>query len=376
MPPVTFLIKPASSACNMTCSYCFYCAIAENRESFSTGMMRPETLETLVRKGLAYADDYCCFAFQGGEPTLAGLPFFEKLIELQKQYNTKNVRIQNCIQTNAYAIDDDWAAFLAKNDFLIGVSLDGPREIHDLNRRDRTGSGTFARVMKSIRTLERHRAQFNILSVVTGNSARHIRKIYQFYKKSGFSYLQFIPCLEPLEDERGSTRTYLSPDDYAAYLCTLFDLWYEDYINGRYISIRHIDNYIHLLMGHAPEACSMRGVCSVQLVVEGDGSVYPCDFYAYDEWRLGSILTDDVASLLTGDAAKAFLAPSRAVPEKCRACAYAPLCRNGCRRDRVLQDGILTNYYCEAYRRFFAHAAPRMEQVARMILAGRAPGAK
>lgn len=366
MPPVNMLIKPASSACNLRCKYCFYNAIATNRKIADTGILKDEMLEMLVIEALSYADGYCSFAFQGGEPTLAGISFFRKLIEFQKKYNSKNVLINNAIQTNGYIIDDEWAKFLADNNFLVGISLDGPKEIHDLNRKNPQDEGSFSKVMEAISCFNRHNVQYNILSVVTGLTARKIEKVYNFYKKNGFRYLQFIPCLEPLENERGSSDFFLSADRYAKFLCHLFDLWLADFKMGKYISIRYFDNLVHMILGRPPEACNMNGTCSIQLVVEGDGGVYPCDFYVYDKWRIGTIGKDSIAEIVSSEKAVRFIEESAVLPEKCLKCEYVALCRNGCKRDRVQAGGnqAAMNFYCDSYKAFFAHALPGLKQAA------------
>ena len=205
MPAVNVLIKPASSACNMACAYCFYRDVAEHREHAFEGMLSLERMEQVIAAAMEYAEGICSFAFQGGEPTLAGLEFYRSVVELQKKYARPGVRIHNAIQTNGYCIDEAWAAFLAENHFLVGLSLDGPAELHNLNRKDRAGKGTFNRVMHAAKLFDRYHVEYNILCVVTGKNARSIGQIYHFYQKQGFHWLQFIPCLEPLDSQRGGT---------------------------------------------------------------------------------------------------------------------------------------------------------------------------
>ena len=232
MPPISLLIKPASSACNMGCGYCFYNAIAKNRQNAFEGMMNLDTLEIIVKEALETAEGFCSFAFQGGEPTLRGLDFYKSLIEMVKKYNNKKLSVHYSIQTNGILIDHEWADFLAENNFLVGLSLDGPEEIHNINRRMQNGDESFNKVIKAARILTNHKVDFNILCVVTGRGARRIEKTYNFFKKQGFKYLQFIPCLEPLEIKRGTTDFYLSVKDFETYLITIFDLWYNDFIKG------------------------------------------------------------------------------------------------------------------------------------------------
>lgn len=369
MPPINILIKPASSACNMACTYCFYRDVAEHREQAFEGMLSLDAMERVIQAGMEYAEHICSFAFQGGEPTLAGLDFYRGVVELQKKYARPGIAIRNAIQTNGYSIDDEWAVFLAENRFLVGLSLDGPSELHNLNRLDAAGGGTFNRVMRAARLMEKHQVEFNILCVVTGRNARSVEKIYRFYRRQGFRWLQFIPCIEPLAQQRGEARYHLSAEDYGDFLIRLFDLWYDDLRRGEYISIRHLDNWLAILLGERPEACNMAGQCSVQFVVEGDGGVYPCDFYVLDEWRMGTVGEISFAEMQQGEAAKRFITASLRVPEQCRGCRWHSLCRNGCRRDRtVLPDGSIDlNCYCAAYQKFFSQREYRLMDAVKLI---------
>ena len=372
MPPINILIKPASSACNMACKYCFYRDVAEHREQAFEGMLSLQKMERVIRAGMEYADHSCSFAFQGGEPTLAGLDFYRGVVELQKKYARSGVEIHNAIQTNGMLIDEEWAVFLAENRFLVGLSLDGPAELHNLNRLDTVGEGTFNRVMRAARLMEKHGVEFNILCVVTGRNARSVEKIYRFYRRQGFRWLQFIPCLDSLEQQRGEEKYHLSAENYGDFLIRLFDLWYEDLQRGEYISIRHLDNWLSILLGGQPEACSMTGQCAVQFVVEGDGGVYPCDFYVLDEWRMGTVGESSFAEMQRGEVAARFIQASLRVPDKCRRCRWYGLCRNGCRRNRMtLLDGeIDRNCYCEAYQRFFSQREKQLMQAARLLAQG------
>lgn len=369
MPAINILIKPASSACNMGCKYCFYRDVAENRENAFTGMLSPDTMEYIIREAMEYAEGACTFAFQGGEPTLAGLDFYRSVIALEQKYARPGIAFHNALQTNGTLIDDAWTAFLAANHFLVGLSLDGPAELHDANRTDLRARGTFNRVMRAARLLEKYGASYNILCVITSKNARSIEKIYRFYRKSGFRWLQFIPCLEPLGAVRGTSPYALSVEAYGDYLIHIFDLWLADLRQGTYISIRHLDNWLSLLLGNPPELCSMVGHCSIQFVIEGDGGVYPCDFYVLDRWRMGTIGEDHFDQMLKSAAAQTFVDGSMHIPAACRDCRFVPICRNGCRRDRVAgPDGIIgKNYYCGAYQRFFHEREHALDEAIRLI---------
>lgn len=375
MPPISLLIKPASSLCNLRCKYCFYHSIAENRLTESYGIMDYDTLETLVKKTLEFADHNCTIAFQGGEPTLAGLDFYKKLIEFEKKYNIKNISINNAIQTNGIVIDDDWARFLAENNFLVGLSLDGPKDIHDASRVDHIKKGTFNRVMNTVNLFNKYKVEYNILFVVDAYVARHVNKVYNFFKKNNFKYLQFIPCLDPLGEEPGKYEYSLTPERLSYFMKNLFDEWYKDFMSDNYISIRYFDNLVGMVMGYPPEACGMSGICSCQFVVEADGGVYPCDFYVLDEWYLGNLKDSSFEDLKFSENGKRFVEASKHRSPECSGCRWFGICRGGCRRTREpFADGIpVLNYYCSAYKEFFEYSAERIEKVARKVASMQRP---
>lgn len=335
----------------------------------SYGIMAAETLEILVRNSLEYADNSCTFAFQGGEPTLAGLNFFKQLVLLVKKFNTRNIEINYALQTNGLAIDNEWASFLAANKFLVGLSLDGPKDIHDAARFEANGKGTFTRVMNTAAILNRYHVEYNILCVVNSYTARHINQVYRFFKKNNFNYLQFIPCLDPLDENPGEYEYSLTPERYTYFLKRLFDEWYIDMLQGKKISIRYFDNLVGVLMGYPPESCGMSGVCTTYFVIEADGSVYPCDFYVLDGWRLGNIYETGFDGLKNAEASVRFIEGSRYTDPNCRACKWLNICRGGCRRNREpFQAGKpVLNYYCPAYKEFFDYAGERLVKLANMF---------
>ena len=369
MPPISLLIKPASSLCNLACSYCFYHSIAKSRETASYGIMNDETLELLVIKALNYAENICTFAFQGGEPTLAGMEYFEKLVVLVEKYNVKKVPVSFAIQTNGLEIDMKWAKFLASNKFLVGISLDGPKVIHDSCRVDLKEKGSFNRVMKSIELLNNYGVDYNILCVVTSYTARHINKVYSFFKKNNFKYLQFIPCLDPLDEIPGGNEYSLTPERYTYFLKCLFDEWYKDIKSGNIVSIRYFDNLIEMLAGYPAESCGMSGMCTSYFVIEADGGVYPCDFYVIDQWRLGSISSNAFEELKICKEAKEFVDVSKYVDPLCHECEFYMLCRGGCRRSRepFIDGKPVLNYYCPSFKEFFHYAGKRLQEIAHMF---------
>ena len=368
MPPLSILIKPASSACNLRCAYCFYADEASIRAVPNYGLMSQAVSHALIEKAAGAAEGSITFLFQGGEPTLAGLDFYRDFVSHVKKTVPSALAVQYAIQTNGMELDGEWCRFFQENRFLTGLSLDGNRECHDRFRWDGEGKGTYNRVMKAARLLEEAGVKYNVLTVVTGHLARHIQSVFSALCKEGFRFQQYIPCLDPLEEERGRQGYSLSPEQYESFLKTLFDLWYRELEQGRYWSIRYFDNLVWMLNGHAPEQCSMRGCCGLQYLVEADGSVYPCDFYGLDEYRLGNIRQDPWEELDRVREEIGFVEASRRVPEECGSCQWYPLCRNGCRRDRTVEeDGLGRNYYCRAYAGFFAYALPRLRQAQGML---------
>lgn len=369
MPSLSLLIKPASGSCNVRCRYCFYADEQQNRSTPSFGMMSEDTLETLIRKALSYANQSCTFGFQGGEPTLRGIEFFQRTIELQKKYNVHGTRVANAIQTNGILIDERWARFLHDNHFLVGLSLDGTKDLHDENRVDPEGRGTYGRVLHAAQLLAAHQVDFNVLTVVTGKAASSITKTYNFFRRSNLLYQQYIPCLDSLDSQRGSSQYSLTPAQYAVFLKTLFDLWYRDITAGNFIYIRYFENLVGMLMGYPPESCGLSGQCTVQYVIEADGSVYPCDFYCLDEWKLGMVQEDDFPGLAQKERARAFISASLKKPEQCDSCHYRFICRGGCRRDRedFQSKRLVENYFCSAYKEFFAYALPRLQEIAHVL---------
>lgn len=366
MPPMNLLIKPASGLCNVQCDYCFYRDVAHNRVQNQYGLMSTETIEQVMKQTFAFAEQDCTIAYQGGEPTLAGLPFFRKAMELQKKYNIRRIPVHNAIQTNGVGLSDEWAVFLKEHGFLVGLSLDGRKKTHDCYRKTADGGGTFHQVLKAVEILRKHQVEFNILTVVHAKTAKEIHSIYAFYKQQGFDYLQFIPCLQPFGKEKEVYPYTLTAKMYGEILITLFDLWYQDWKNGRRIHILQFENYIQMLLGLPPESCGMCGICSVQNVIESDGSVYPCDFYVLDEHRLGTVWKNTFSEMYHMRDELAFIQPSRQIHRECAGCEYFYLCRGGCRRQREpMVDGMLQkNVLCEGYRQFFYHAIPKLQSLA------------
>ena len=366
---MNLLIKPASGACNMRCRYCFYEDEMQHRKVGLMGMMSHEILETVVRKSLETATVECNFMFQGGEPTLVGLDFYRALIGFVKKHNVHRLHVGFSIQTNGYDVGTDWVKFFAANHFLVGLSLDGPREFHNAVRVDTAGKGSYDRILHTVSLLNKYNVEYNVLSVVTGTSARSASRIFRFFADHGFAFQQYIPCLDPLEGEK--CEWSLTSERYGDFLCRIFDEWYASILAGKYVYHRTFENWMTILLGGIPENCGMSGICSPQYVVEADGSVYPCDFYVLDEYRLGNLVTDGFETLDQRREKLRFIEASKVLHPDCNSCEWLALCRGGCRRERVpdpnAPDLPPKHRFCEAFRRFFPYAADRLADAARRL---------
>lgn len=352
MPPLSLMIKPASSLCNLSCEYCFYRDVSAHREHLGFGTMTRETTELLAERALDFAGgQMAAFAFQGGEPTLAGLDYFEHFVSTVDRLNQKGSQVFYSIQTNGMAIDGEWARFLAKHHFLVGLSLDGDRDGNRFRKKP-SGQNTFYSILDAADLLKKHKVDFNILTVLTGYCAENGERIYKYFRSQGFRYLQFIPCLRPFGSDEQS-ELYMTAEQYADFLIRVFNLYVKDYVRGNYISIRQFDNWVRLYLHQPVEQCGILGHCSHQFVSESNGNIYPCDFYCTDEYCLGNIQNLDFAAMARSEKARAFIQESLTVPPRCRSCGVYPLCRaGGCKRTQLSAD------YCKAYKTFFQACLP------------------
>lgn len=373
MKNVNLLIKPASSLCNLRCKYCFYEDEAQNRTQHSMGIMKEEMADTLVRQVFEAVDSdgAVSFAFQGGEPTVAGLPYFRRFVEQVKQCRPAGVRVSFAIQTNGTLLNEDWARFLKAEGFLVGLSVDGFREAHEIHRVDAEGNGTWKRVLTAKALLDQFAVDYNALCVVTGRCARQPEKAYGSLKNLGFRYIQFIACLDPIGHDRGQEPWSLTPERYGRFLCRVFDLWYRDWVQGNYRSIRLFEDYVHILLGDGASTCATCGKCGSYLVLEGDGSAYPCDFFVLDHWKIGSIGEMTIADMAASEKASAFLHWGSVKPAECAACPYRTLCNGGCKNDWYTDATGPHNYFCASFRELLDHALPRLQQIARAELAAK-----
>lgn len=358
---LNIMMKPSSSKCNIDCEYCFYKSISETRSVKDCGFMSKEILFDIVNKADEYCNGgFCNIGFQGGEPLMIGLDFYKDFIAYIERKNF-TTSFNFSIQTNGILINESWARFFKKNDFLVGISLDGNEKIHNFYRKDKQGECTFHKVINAIDILEKYKVEFNVLTVVTSKFYKNINDCYEFYKYKGLKYLQFIPCIKPPECQLHKSNRYLTSEQYGDFLCKLFNLWYEDAIRGDYVSIRYFDNILAFLLGYEYESCDMRGICSCQNIIESDGSVYPCDFYTYDQYRIGNVIHEGFNNLKNKDQVKNFILTSQ--NKRCKYCKYEMLCRGGCRRQREsFQD---MESFCRAHYKFFQYSLEKFIDLAR-----------
>ena len=314
--------------------------------------MDENTAEILIKKALSYAKgEQIAFAFQGGEPTLAGLDFFRFFCDTVKKNNVDGSPVFYGIQTNGTLINEDWARFFYENNFLVGLSLDGDSEGNKFRKKP-SGTNSFYQILSCAELLKKHNVQFNILTVLTGYCAENGERIYRYFRDKGFGYLQFIPCLRPFGSDEQS-ELYMTAGQYADFLIRVFNLYVKDYVRHNYVSVRQFDNWVRLYLGQRPEQCGILGHCTYQFVAEGNGNIYPCDFYCTDKYLLGNVKNDDFSEMARCETAQAFIKESLEISAECKNCRLFPMCRGGgCKRLRESGD------YCEAYKKFFSSCLP------------------
>lgn len=367
MKQISFLIKPASSSCNLRCRYCFYEDESVNRSVKNMGLMSKATVDQLLKSAYEASEPggYISFAFQGGEPTVAGLPFFEYFTSEARKLRPPKVQIAFSIQTNGTLLDQSWAEFFYREDYLVGISIDGYKDLHNLHRLDADNNPTWNRVTKVLSMLQKNKVKVNGLCVVTAQCARSPIKAYNELKKLGLDFMQFIACLDPIGKERGSMPYSLTPELYGNFLCRLFDLWYQDWEKGHYHSIRLFEDYVHILLGDGASTCATCGRCGAYFVVEGDGSIYPCDFYVLDNWQIGKLGNAPLQELAGSRKVKEFLLFGAEKPKECGTCRYSSICNGGCKNDWFEAGDGFHNYFCSSFKKLLDYAMPRILQIAR-----------
>ncbi len=391
MAPVSFsaMIKPAGSACNLDCTYCYYLDKALQYGG-KEAVMSDALLETCIRQYIeANEVESVVFCWHGGEPTLLGVDFYRRAVVLQQKYSAGR-RIENTLQTNGTTIDGAWCEFFAENDFLVGVSIDGPEDVHDAFRRDRGGSPTFSRVMRGIETMRRCGVRYNTLSVVNSRCEGRGGEIYRFLRDcAGSRYMQFMPAVEYVADRSGGLRPTIVPPQtegarraewsvsakgYGNFLCDVFDEWVTRDVGTVFVQM--FDATLAAWCGVTAGLCTMCETCGDGLAVEHNGDVYTCDHFVYPEHRLGNITDTPLAELYRSARRVAFGIDKRnTMPAECFRCRYRFACNGGCPQHRfeTAADGSPRNSLCDGLYRYFRHAEPYMDRMRELIRIRQSP---
>ncbi|GIN73657.1 anaerobic sulfatase maturase [Bacillus sp. J14TS2] len=366
--PVGVMWKTVSEDCNLACDYCYYSTVQGKPEK-QIRKIDSQLLEHFIQQYMDFSKGMASFAWQGGEPLLAGLDFFEEVIRLQTKYAPAHARIGNGLQTNGTLINDRWAAFFKQYNFLIGVSIDGPKEIHDKRRIYSHGKGTFEKVMKGITYLRQHEVDFNILTVIHKDNVKRVGDLFNFYQEEGFDFIQFIPCMSFHSQRIDQPGAYeISPKEYGDFLCEAYDYWYNN--GDPRISVRIFDNLLNVYCHREAELCSLRKTCGRTLILEQNGDAFPCDFYLHSDWKLGNVGTEPLIDILQHPLWQKFLKMKPTLPEKCQACEWLNLCHGGCPRNRRWSENLQDSdpdYFCESYRQLYAYAHERMVTLANKV---------
>lgn len=369
MQPFTLLIKPSGSDCNIDCRYCFY---KDRAPEFGHGKQRmnDEVLDKLVRDYMRLGFDVAGFAWQGGEPTLMGVDFFRRAVDLQKKYGRAGQQISNTLQTNGVLLDDDWCRFFHESKFLLGISIDGPREFHDCYRVDRSGKGTFDTVMRGIEKCKQHQVEFSALVLLNRRNVEHPHELFDFFVANDMTYLQFIPCVET-DPATGNIADFsITPQQYGDFLCNLFDVWYA--YGPEKVNIREFDSLVTYYVMGKHTICTYSKQCAGFVVIEHAGDAFCCEFFVEPKWHLGNILETPLQELAGSSKKRAFARDKEKLAGTCLVCRYLDICRGGCMKDRVRLGGDVNrqSYFCRSYKQFFDHAVPKVRQIAAAIQAG------
>ncbi len=375
------MIKPVGSLCNLKCHYCYYLDKAEiygGREP----RMSIQMLEHFVREYIAANDvPDVYFNWHGGEPLLAGLDFYRKAVEFQKKYG-EGKRIHNTLQTNGTLITREWAEFFRANGFLLGVSIDGPQNVHDRYRGGKGGASVFDRVIKGIMELYRARVQYNVMTTVNKQSEGRGLEIYQFLKQAGTRFIQFMPVVEHVKD-----GLIVSPDTpgariapwsidakaFGRFLCDIFDYWVRHDVGK--VFVNQFDAALASWCGVPQGTCSFAETCGGNSIIEHNGDLYPCDHFVYEDYRIGNVLETDLRTLMNSSRQVRFGIDKRnGLPHKCLSCRWFFACHGECPKHRfnVTDRGETgLNALCEGYEMFFSHVAPYMDRMSAFLKEGR-----
>jgi uncharacterized protein len=376
------MAKPTGSACNLNCDYCFFLK-KEMLYPGSNSRMSDEVHETYIKQLFeAHQIRQVTVAWQGGEPTLMGIDFFQHSMELQKKYRKPGTQVENTFQTNGILLDDEWCQFFHKNNFLIGLSLDGPQILHDTYRKDKGGQGTFGQVKRAVRLLQKYRVEFNILCTVNRKNADYPLEVYRFFRDElRANYIQFIPVVERINDKgetgfqegNSVTERSVSPDQWGHFLIRVFEEWVRRDV-GR-IFVLNFDAALAGWLGMAGTFCIFGPTCGLSMALEHNGDLYSCDHFVEPNFYLGNIMKTPMIELVASDKQHKFgLDKRNTLPQHCLQCDYLHICNGECPKNRFIEtpDGKPgLNYLCKGYRAFFEHADRPMKIMANLIRRGR-----
>lgn len=372
------MAKPFGAICNLECSYCYYLGKKEMYPASESFRMSDPVLDQYIRQYIDSQDtEEVTFVWQGGEPTLLGLGFFEKALELQARYGHGR-KISNSLQTNGTNLTDEWCEFFHRHHFLIGVSIDGPRKIHDRYRLDKKQQPTFDRVVNGIALLKKHKVEFNTLTVVNRTNAAQPLDVYRFLKRLGSRYLQFIPIVE-IDHQRSTpgrtvvTQESVEPRQFGEFLIRIFDEWVRHDVGQTFVQL--FDNTLSRHMGLPSTVCAFGETCGEAMAIEHNGDVFSCDHFVYPEYRLGNIMETPLADIALSERQREFGRMKKdGLPKYCRECHVLFACNGECPKHRFLkthdgEEGL--NYLCTAYQRFFHHTDPYMKTMSHLLHRGR-----
>ncbi|MFA0413351.1 anaerobic sulfatase maturase [Vibrio renipiscarius] len=367
--PFSLFFKPLGSQCNLDCRYCYYW---NKHDATHQAHIDHKLLDRAIDQHIAaqpVSDRPIDFIWHGGEPLLAGLAFYQSVVERQSHFISTlphKPLVKNTIQTNGSLISQQWAKFFADHHFMVGISIDGPEHIHDLCRVDKKGNSTFSRTLRGIDHLRRNGVEFNTLSVINNQNYHCGQEIYQFLKQNGSGYMQFQPCLDHELDQRDERNWSLTGEQWGAFLCAVFDQWCANDVGKVYVQF--FENCLMILMGYPSQICHHSAECGQQLAIEKDGAIYSCDHYVYPDYQLGKLGEDvsedaSLQSLANSQTQRRFGADKqKTLSQQCQQCDFLPLCQGGCPKYRLVPHpgDEQHNALCAGYQRFFYHALPTL----------------
>ena len=366
--PFQLLVKPVSGDCNLACTYCFYTRVPDMLyPQAKPHRMDDETLDRMIGEFLSCGFSPAVMCWQGGEPTLAGLDFFGRVVELQQKHGKSGQAVGNAFQTNGLLIDDEWSRFLAQYHFLVGLSLDGPAYLHDKQRVHATGSGSWRQVMRAARRFSRDGVAFNVLCVVSRANQDHGREVFQWLIHQGFAHVQFIPCVEADPETNEVAQYSVTSEGFGKFLCDVFDEWLR--IGPTRVSVRDFDSVLRYHLEGQHDICTYRRTCGGYLLVEHNGDVYPCDFFAAKDWRLGRIGDMPLTEFFGTEKMQRFIHAKHIRFDECRDCRWLKTCHGGCQKDRLAFGSVESapTYLCPGYKTFFEHSQKGFTELAETI---------